>query len=60
MQPSRPSAGLPLTLLAAYILPQSLSDRAALRSATWALVATQVMHTSAWICQNTQPWSWPA
>jgi hypothetical protein len=53
-----PSA-LPLTLLAGYLLPRALPEAAALRSATIALVATQMMHTVAWIVQNTQPWFWP-
>jgi len=53
-------ASLPLTLLVAYALPRAFSDGAALRAAAWALIATQVMHTTAWIYQNTLPWTWPA
>ena len=52
-------ASLPLTLLAAYVLPQALPERAALRAAAWMLVAVQVMHSAAWVYQNTQPWFWP-
>ena len=33
---------------------------AALRAATWALIAAQVMHTTVWIYQNTLPSTWPA
>jgi len=52
-------ASLPLTLLAAYVLPRALPERVALRAAAWALIAVQVMHTAAWVYQNTQPWFWP-
>ena len=52
-------ASLPLALLAAYLLPRALPERAALRAAAWALIAVQLMHTAAWVYQNTQPWFWP-
>ena len=52
-------ASLPLTLLAAYVLPRALPERVALRAAAWALIAVQVMHTAAWVYQNTQLWFWP-
>ena len=52
-------ASLPLAVLAAYLLPRALPERAALRAAGWALIAVQVMHTAAWVYQNTRPWSWP-
>jgi len=52
-------ASLPLTVLLATLLPQALPERGALRTGGRALIATQLMHSAAWIIHNTQPWSWP-
>jgi len=52
-------ASLPLTVLAAYLLPRALPEQAALRAAGWMLIAVQVMHSAAWVYQNTRPWAWP-
>ncbi|MDH7487796.1 MAG: hypothetical protein QHJ81_16175 [Anaerolineae bacterium] len=52
-------ASLPLTVLAAYVLPRALPERVARRAAAWMLIAVQVMHSAAWVYQNTQPWAWP-
>jgi hypothetical protein len=48
-------AALPMAVLLAYLLPQALPERPALKAATWALVVTQAFHTVAWIYQNTLP-----
>jgi hypothetical protein len=52
-------ASLPLAVLSATLLSRALPERVALRGAAAPLVATQVMHTAAWVIHNTQPWFWP-
>ncbi len=51
-------AAVPAALLLAYALPRALPERRALRAAGWALIAVQIMHTAAWIYQNTLPYVW--
>lgn len=52
-------ASLPLTLLLAYVLPRTVPERPTLRRIGLPLIAVQLIHTAAWVYQNTRPWSWP-
>jgi len=51
-------AAIPLTLFLGYILPRVLEDET-LADAGLILVVTSLIHTAAWVYQNTRPWSWP-
>ncbi|MEA3337445.1 MAG: hypothetical protein U9R25_16215 [Chloroflexota bacterium] len=51
-------AAIPGTLLLARLLPKALPDRFQLAQAGLMLTAVSVMHTVAWIYQNTLPWEW--
>ncbi|MER2599033.1 MAG: hypothetical protein ABTQ73_05895 [Caldilineales bacterium] len=51
-------AALPGTTLLAYALPRLLPGRAALARATLMLTAVSIIHTTAWVYQNTLPWEW--
>lgn len=53
-------ASLPLTVLAAWLLGRSLPDEPARWQAAVLLTAVSLLHTGAWIYQNTLPWSWPS
>jgi hypothetical protein len=60
-------ASLPLAVLLAYLLPRALREpepapqtHPALIDVTVGLIAVQVIHTAAWVYQNTRPWFWPA
>lgn len=50
-------AALPAAVLCGYALSRALPERGALRTAGWALIATQFFHTALWIYQNTLPWT---
>ncbi|MCB0161347.1 MAG: hypothetical protein KDD83_24600, partial [Caldilineaceae bacterium] len=51
-------AALPTTLLLVTVAPRLLRDRY-LAPAMAPLILVQVLHTAAWIYQNTLPWQWP-
>jgi hypothetical protein len=53
-------ASLPLTTLAAWMLGRALPDEPARWEAALLLSAICLLHTGAWVYQNTLPWSWPA
>lgn len=50
---------LPLTVLAAWMVGRALPDEAARWEAALLLGAVCLLHTGAWVYQNTLPWSWP-
>ncbi len=52
-------ASLPLTVLAAWLLGRALPTEPARWEAALLLGAVSLLHTGAWIYQNTLPWSWP-
>jgi hypothetical protein len=52
-------ASLPLAVLTASLLTRALPERSTTRAAARSLIASQLMHTVAWVLHNTQPWSWP-
>ncbi len=53
-------ASLPLTVLAAWLLGRALPAEPARWEAALLLGALSLLHTGAWVYQNTLPWSWPA
>ncbi len=50
---------IPEALLLVFMLARTLAPGRYLAMAAAPLIAVQALHTTAWIYQNTLPWSWP-